>query len=71
MIEWSEERHSDPSPGHLRVEAQVTHISAVHAQLERFPNENAYQPVKGVLSPRPPPTGGIQIRATKSSSGTS
>ncbi|MBB6347202.1 hypothetical protein FHU36_003747 [Nonomuraea muscovyensis] len=51
-IDWSEDHHSDPSADQLRVEAQVTHISAVHAHLERLPDENAYHPVRGVLSPQ-------------------
>ncbi|MFI7453950.1 DUF6578 domain-containing protein [Nonomuraea sp. NPDC049714] len=49
-IDWGEDHHSDPSADQLHVEAQVTHISAVHAQLERVPDENAYHPVNGVLS---------------------
>ncbi|MFI7441791.1 DUF6578 domain-containing protein [Nonomuraea indica] len=51
-IDWSEEHHSDPSDDQLRVEGRVTHISAVHAHLERLPGEDACHPVRGVLSPQ-------------------
>lgn len=50
-IEWGEEHHDEPTAAHITVEAQVKHISAVHARHVKAEGDTYLHPTEGVLTP--------------------